>query len=462
MSLRWLRWLTVLAPITFIAIVDFVRHNFSPELLHVWPGSIIVAGAVLIATLFFSDFVLSIVERAHTRLARQNRELLALHEAGLAIAGQLQVEHVLQKVVDQARDLIGARYGAIAVVGSHQTMGMFITTGISAEERARLGPPPDGHGLLGIVLNEGQRVRIAEVALDPRFSGFPPGHPPMRSLLAVAIFSEDSVIGNLYLANKLNGFEFSAEDEETLVRFATQAGLAVENARLHDQLQALAITEERERIAREMHDSLAQVLGYVNTKAQATQELLSGGQTERASTHLGQLAEAARDAYVDVRENVLALRTSLGPGRSLIDALNEYVERWEQQSGVTAELDASVDGVTPLLTQAAELQLLRIVQEALANVRKHAGAAHAWVRLRTDGQCLEAEVADDGTGFDVSDLGRAAFPRFGLATMRERAESVGGTLTIDSTPQHGSRVIARIPMIGTLSTPGSAEARAER
>jgi signal transduction histidine kinase len=211
----------------------------------------------------------------------------------------------------------------------------------------------------------------------------------------------------------------------------------------------LAITEERERIAREMHDSLAQVLGYVNTKAQAVQELLKAGQIERADGQVGQLGEAARAAYADVREGILGLRTSLRPGRSLLEALREYLEQWQQQSSIRAELvvepsGASLAGLTP----AAELQLLRIVQEALANVRKHAVATGVRVCLEEVPDQVEAEIADHGRGFAVSDRSRAdehAGPHFGLSTMRERAESVGGALEVMSSPGTGTRVLVRMP-----------------
>jgi nitrate/nitrite-specific signal transduction histidine kinase len=202
----------------------------------------------------------------------------------------------------------------------------------------------------------------------------------MRSLLAVPIVSTGRVLGNLYLAEKIGAAEFSADDEETLVRFATQAALAIENARLHRRVRHTTISEERERIAREMHDSLAQVLGYVNTKAQAVQELLKRGQPERASEQVGQLGEAARAAYADVREGILALRTTLGPGRSMIDALQEFLVSWKEQSDVReASLVLTPGARLDALSPDAELQLLRIVQESLANVRKHAGAKHVEV-----------------------------------------------------------------------------------
>jgi signal transduction histidine kinase len=275
----------------------------------------------------------------------------------------------------------------------------------------------------------------------------------MHSLLAVPIVSSGRILGNLYLAEKLASVEFTAEDEEALVRFATQASLAIENARLHRRVRDAAISEERDRIAREMHDSLAQVLGYVNTKAQAVQELLNRGQTERASTQVGQLGEAARSAYADVREGILALRTSLGPGRTMLDALHEYLQSWKDQSDIEAALiveppDATLADLPP----AAELQILRIVQEALSNVRKHADATRASVHIVSSPSSIEIVIEDDGRGFAPDTRTRAAdsrTPHFGLSTMRERAESIGGALDIASAPGEGTKVIVRLPLRGS-------------
>src|SRR5919202_2955857 len=366
MSLGRLKWITVLAPLAFLVAVDFVRHVVDPQLLHAWPGHILVGGAVLFAALLFSERVFDVVGHLQERLEQHNRELLALHEAGLGIAGELGLEAVLQKVVDAARELVGARYAALSVPSPQGDIEAFITSGITPEERARLGSPPVGHGLLGVVLTEGQRLRIPDIARDQRRHGFPRHHPDMHSLLAVPVVSAGRILGNLYASEKEGAAEFGVEDEDTLVRFATQAALAIENARLHRRVRELAVTEERERIAREMHDGLAQVLGYVNTKAQAIQELLRGGQSERAEAQTRQLGEAARDAYADVREGILGLRTSLGPERGLLEALREYLEVWQDQSRVVAELVVHPPGTTfPSLGPAAELQLLRIIQEAL-------------------------------------------------------------------------------------------------
>ncbi|MBX6341981.1 MAG: GAF domain-containing sensor histidine kinase, partial [Thermomicrobiaceae bacterium] len=443
-ELRRLKWIAILAPLLFLAAIEILRDALSATLFESWPGYLLLAGVVLLGTLFFAEAVFSIIGRMQDRLAQQNRELLALHEAGLAIAGELDLQSVLQRVVDEARELVGARYGALSLLKEHGGMEAFLTSGITPEQRRAIGPPPTGHGLLSIVLDEKQSLRLADLTKHPLSVGFPPHHPVMRSLLAVPIVARGRVLGNLYLTEKEGAPEFDDADEETLRRFATQAALAIESARLHSRVRELATTEERERIAREMHDSLAQVLGYVNTKAQAAEQLIASGQTERAVAQVRQLSQVARDAYADVRENILGLRTSLGPERGFVDTLRDYLVRWQDQSGVAAELETEpADGFALGLTPMAELQLLRIIQEALSNVRKHAGATRATVRLaRADGW-TEATIVDNGVGFDPSAPGRSEFPRFGLTTMRERAESVGGALEIVSLPGQGTTVHVR-------------------
>lgn len=204
----------------------------------------------------------------------------------------------------------------------------------------------------------------------------------------------------------------------------------------------LLVAEERLRIAHEMHDGLAQVLAYVNTKAQAVKELLRAGRTEEAIRHLDQFASAAREVYGDVQESILGLNNAAVPGRSLGDALHDYVSAWETRHGIACRI--RVDrGLR--IAENAELQLQLIVQESLANVLKHARAKHVDVSLhRADGQIVTT-VQDDGLGFDPELPGRAEFPRFGLATMRERAESIGGNVRLDSSPGKGTRVTVEVP-----------------
>src|SRR6185369_8007265 len=175
--------------------------------------------------------------RMQSSLERHNQELLALHGAGLDVSAELSLEAVLNKVVAQACRLVGAKYGALSVVRDDGSIEAFITSGITPEVRAKIGPPPVGHGLLGVVLREGERLRLTELGKDPRSSGFPPNHPVMRSLLAVPIVCKGPFKGNLYLSEKNDGGKFTESDEETLERFAVQAAISIDNAHLHRQLE---------------------------------------------------------------------------------------------------------------------------------------------------------------------------------------------------------------------------------
>lgn len=452
MTLQRLKWVAIVGPLLFLGLLDTGRHVIYPELLHDWwGGNLLVAGAVLLAVLLFAETVFAFIGGMQDRNTRQTRELLALHQAGLSIAAELSLQGVLQKVVDEARALAGARYGALAVVDASGAFVEFITSGLSAEERKRLGALPRGTGLLALPLQEGRAVRIASIPHDPRRVGFPPGHPAMTSYLGVPIVWKDRAIGTLYLTDNEQGGEFDQGDEETLIRFATQAAIAIENARLHQQVQDLAVVEERERIAREMHDSPAQLLAYVNAKAEAARQLLQAGRWEQAAAELEELARGARAAYADVREAILGLRTTPA-GRSFLEALRDYLERYRVQADLEVELDVEpADGNLDEhlgLEPSKELQLLRILQEALSNVRRHAGVDRARLSIRCEGDEVVAQVEDAGRGFDIASSARHRGPHFGLATMRERAEGVDGRLEVRSQPGGGTVVTVRLPRSG--------------
>ncbi len=443
MTLGRLRVLAALGVLAFLLALEVVRYQLAPYLSS-WQGLVLMNAAVFVGVVFLLGAMFGVIGRMQRRLERTNRELLALHGAALILYRELALDGVLQTVVEQARQLVGARYGAVSVVNPQNRIESFVTSGVGDAERARIGPPPTGHGLLGVVLKEGQRLRLSDLSHDPRSAGFPPNHPPMKSLVAVPIVGQGHFRGNIYLAEKLEDAAFSPEDEETLARFATKAAIAIDHAYLHRRLATLAVAEERLHIAHEMHDGLAQVLAYVNTKAQAVREFLRAGRTDEAARQLDQLAAAAREVYTDVRESIIGLRsaTTAGPDWDLVEALTEYVESWQAQAGIACRLRADSRLQFP---QAARLQLLRIVQEALANVRKHAQARQVEIDLGVQGRTVRLTVGDDGVGFNPSELGRSEVPRFGLATMRERAESIGATFAIGSSPSGGTLIQLEMP-----------------
>ncbi len=375
-------------------------------------------------------------------LERDNRELHALQDAGLDLQGELDLDLVLQKVVDQATELLEANYGALSVIDPNGAIEEFLTAGLDTEGRRAIGAPPKGAGLLAVPLFEGDVLNLEDLTRDPRSAGFPPNHPPMRSLLAVPIVCRSPHRGNLYIADKKVAGKFSEGDQLTLQRFARLAAAAIDTAHLHQRSESLAIAEERLRISREIHDGVAQVLAYVNTKAQAARELLSRGRSENAIEQLDELAAAARSVYTEVREGILALRIQPSPDRSLEQTLLEYADHWQQRGATQVKVDIEAD---LKLGANVQLQLVRIIQEALANVRKHARAQQVEVRVATGESELQVSIVDDGCGFDPHQSAGRGERRFGLSVMRERAEGIGGRLTVESAPDRGTRIEVTVP-----------------
>ncbi|MCX6032776.1 MAG: response regulator, partial [Chloroflexi bacterium] len=258
-------------------------------------------------------------------------------------------------------------------------------------------------------------------------------------------------------------------------REATQAQLLV-------QQRALAAAEERERLGRELHDGLGQVMGYINVQSQAVQTLLAEGQTAAAQTNLHQMTQAAQDAHADIRNYILGLRLPATAPGDLRQTLETYLRQFTEQYGIQATLSYPADPPCAPFAPAVEEQVIRIVQEALTNVRKHAGATRVEVLFSFTGEQAQVIISDDGGGFRISDLGLrndespaeiplhsvpgaivrnpaaldASSPQsaignhFGLSIMRERAAQVGGRLEVRSTSGQGTRVLLTLPCSASM------------
>lgn len=265
------------------------------------------------------------------------------------------------------------------------------------------------------------------------------------SQLGVPVERGGKLIGCLCVAAE-GEREFSSHENDLIRDLADQAAIAVDRARDIDRAGEHAVVTERERLAREMHDTLAQLLGFVSFKTQATREFLGQGRSERAQVELDQLMTIAQDLYADTRELILGLTSGTGPERELVPALDDYVRRFAQLSGVAATLQP--DGIEGLkLAPLVEVQLIRVVQEALSNVRKHARAAHASVRLERADGIARLIIEDDGQGFDPARLVGVQGLRFGMQSMRERVESVGGNMAVRSEPGAGTQITVQVPIV---------------
>jgi signal transduction histidine kinase len=264
---------------------------------------------------------------------------------------------------------------------------------------------------------------------------------------SVPLKFKNKVQGILNLASKEPRL-LTGQQMTLLTAMGQQIGVAIQGVRLYDRVQNVAILEERVRIGRELHDGLAQVLGYLHLKSKVLERLLSSDGADQALAELHEMQEVSRDAYRDVRESILGLRTTVTQDKGLIPTLRQYLHLFSQQCGIRAELVSRPD-VKMEFEPHAEIQLLRIVQEALTNVRKHSQASRAWVRFEAEQDEQLLIVEDNGRGFDPSRMGQDLSQHFGLKTMRERAEGVGGSLEISTQPGQGVKVIVRMPLIRT-------------
>jgi signal transduction histidine kinase len=367
-----------------------------------------------------------------------------LIEAGLALASELDLDAVLERIVELAVEITGAHYGALGVLGEDTPrIERFITTGVDDEQRAAIGHLPVGEGILGLLIRERRPMRIPDIAADPRAYGFPPNHPPMHSFLGAPVLARGQVFGNLYLTEKQGATEFTDDDEAALVVLATQAGVAIENARLYAdaqlaqrELARLGLLDERERIAKELHDGVIQSLFAVGMSLQGTAAMAADGEITR---RLEGAVEEIDRAIRDLRNYIFGLRPGILADRQLDQALQELGRGFADRSGVLVVVDvdetvaAELAGVAP--------DVIQVTREALSNVGRHAQATSVRVTLRRTDAVAELVIDDDGVGFIEGET-----EGMGLANLRARVAATGGNLTVESVLGEGTTLRARWPL----------------
>ena len=366
--------------------------------------------------------------------------LAALDEATRGIAGVLSVDEVLQVIVDRVRQLVRARYAALGIVDDGGRIERFITSGVTAAERARIGPPPRGHGLLGLIIRESRSYRIAEIADHPDSFGFPANHPPMHAFLGVPVTVKGSSVGNLYLTDKEGSPEFSEQDQRLVEMFALHAGIAIDNARLHEQVQRLAVIEDRERIGQDLHDGIIQSIYAVALSLEDLPDLMDEDR-DVAVARVDRAIDALNVAIRDIRSFIFGLQPEALEGGDLVAGLSTLVDEFRVNTVIDIELD--VEDPAEELRLDVRTQVLYITREALSNAARHSVATRVDVTLHSDSDGLSLTVADNGRGFDPAEVGGAG--HFGLTNMAARAASVGGSLAVNSAPTTGTRIIVRIP-----------------
>jgi two-component system, NarL family, sensor histidine kinase DevS len=373
------------------------------------------------------------------------RSLRQLLDAVLTVGSDLDLPAMLQRIVEAAVDLVDARYGALGVLDESRTrLAQFITVGIDDETYAAIGHLPEGHGILGLLIVDAQPLRLPDLHEHPDSYGFPPHHPPMRSFLGVPIRVRDEVFGNLYLTDKTTAEVFTDVDEELVVGLAAAAGVAIENARLHARVQELALVEDRERIARDLHDTIVQRLFATGLSLQGAAGLIHGD----PDTAVRRVQDAVDDLDLTVKHIRSAIfglastteRNQGGVRRRILDLVGEGGSMLGFEPTVLFE--GPVDAAIP---EPVATDMLATLREALSNVARHAQARHVGVVVTADvgdGGELTLRVTDDGVGPPAPDQPRG----HGLDNMAARAAGRGGSLEIGPASPRGTSVDWRVPI----------------
>jgi nitrate/nitrite-specific signal transduction histidine kinase len=386
---------------------------------------------------------------AETR--RREQETNALHQLLLKISSSLETPQVLDEIAQGARQILGTDIGIVALTDETQ-----------AEIQAKAC--------------SGARTDILKrIALPVRewFAGAVPTEPicieAWRTDLPIPhiaeLIAEEGIVSSLAApmghGGRLYGYvatmtrqprHFTKQDTLLLTQLALQVVAAIENAELYRRARYVSTLEERDRLAREMHDNLAQVLGYMNIKTAIVDDLLAKDQVEPARASLLELKQITKEAYTDVREAIFNLRRTWSAGSGLIPQLKDYLSEYQTHYGIDTQLIVE-DTRLGEFPEEVKVQVNRIIQEALTNVRKHSGATKAWVRFQQTDHHVTIRIEDNGRGFDLAPHGQNGSEHFGLQIMRERAASVGGEFQVDSQPGLGTRIKLELAIFPQFEDP---------
>ena len=444
MTFRRLKWLAILLPVAFLTLLWVLLHSVFRE-LHRFPEVFVLLGITSLGVAVFAFAVFAIVHRLEQQILLQNHELAALLTVGRAASSSLELGELLDAAMDAILEVSRADAAEVWLAEADGALSLARHRGTAEDafaERARLRA---GEGLPGLTARERRLIAVHDLQNDDRFVREEIQRLGFHTYCGLPLQHRGELLGVLGVASKDPRTLCSARELRLLEGIGERVATAIANARLHEQVLDGALVDERMRIARELHDGLAQVLGYINTQTLAVKKLLASGRAHEAAEELDAMEAAAKQVYGDVREAIVGLRLSL-TRQGLVPTLREYLGSFERMTDAELSLEADVEAEALELPRSAEIQLVRIVQEALSNVRKHAAASSVVVRLAANEGALVVEVVDDGRGFDQAATAPRGWPRLGLQTMRERAESIGGTFALDAVPGGGTHLLVRVPV----------------
>ena len=365
-------------------------------------------------------------------------KLRRLLDAVLMIEADIELSVLLRHFVEEACALVDARYGALGVLNEARTgLDQFLTVGLSESEEALIGHRPTGRGVLGLLITEPTPLLLDDLALHPDSYGVPPHHPPMKSFLGVPVRVRNEVYGNLYLTDKVGAPEFSEDDEDLAEALAQAAGIAIENNRLHDRVRMLSVSDDRDRIARDLHDHVIQRVFAVGMRLQEAARLRDVDQV------VARVDKAVDDLDVtmsEIRTAIYELGASALPGglrRGVLEITTELAPMLGARADVV--FHGPVDNVVP---QRTADNVLAVVREALTNAGKHAHATRFGVTLSVTDK-VTLQVVDNGVGIETPHVGETGL---GLVNLRKRAEKLHGVFVIEPLESGGTRVTWSVPV----------------
>jgi two-component system nitrate/nitrite sensor histidine kinase NarX len=392
-----------------------------------------------------------------SELSTQTTRLTALHDMAQSLGSPLRMEEVLMQGAERVKTVLDVDAAHIHLVGNEgQSLKLETAVGTPVSFLAEEATIGMGECLCGLVASSVQPVVVTDLHGDARATRVACRRHGFCSVASVPLRSHDRAMGILTVNSRARR-EFTPAELELLTTLGNQLGAAIENAQFYSemerrvqelsrQVEHLVVVQERERISREIHDGLAQALALLNMRVSVAQSLLVAGQTEQARKELAEAGEVIDAANRDVREAITALRLTSPKGAVFTPTLKEFVLDFGVRNNVETSFQA-VDGARAVvLAPMAEVQLMRIIQEALTNVRKHARAQHAQVELTRRGTRLIVCIEDDGQGFDMDAVLTGQNKKnFGLTTMNERAASIGGLLDVRTQIGGGTRITVSVP-----------------
>jgi len=382
------------------------------------------------------------------RVTQRTQELDTISEVALIISQSGALEDVLNEALEKVISASGAKGGLIQLLEKENTRiathrGLLPNI-IECFSRVPYPPAPPQDSIRVENIDKGTCQTLFPNTFCTEEDGCRAMAAGYSRIASVLLKSRSRSLGTIILFSEKES-SFSPEIMQLLESIGNQLGVAIENAKYHQHIEEIAVLEERARISRELHDSLAQTLGWLSIKTELLEEDLKLGKVEESNTEMKAIRNVVRDACYDVRESIDGLRTR--PTGDLNLTAAAWIAEFRQRSGLKTDFHASEEKLH--LSPRVETELLRILQEALTNVRKHASAKAVSVNLRKNENYAKLIIKDDGSGFDYSaDRDKK---HFGLRIMRERAENLGGSLQVKSASRMGTQVTATLPLYPNTS-----------